>query len=453
DRETMPNLARLLDKAIVYHNHYASANFTTPGTASILTGKYPWSHKATYGTGVIDLATSDQNIFHILKDDYFQVAYTHNAWADYLIKQQKKNLDQYIYRSELFLDDDLIIDRLLTNDYDIANGVEAISLFDNIHVFQSSLILQRIHLALRKNTFEFWDALFPRGLPEMGNSKMRFVLEDGIDWLVENLQKLPSPYLGYFHYLPPHDPYNTRVEFVDQFKEDGFHPVEKPVHILSEGYDQQTLDENRQLYDEFILYVDAEIGRLFEQLESQGILDNLWIFLTSDHGEFFERGELHHTTKLLYDPVTHVPLLIFPPNNAQREDIYSPTSAVDLLPTVIQLAGKEIPDWCEGLPLPMKESDKDLDRQVYAFQAAYDLDKTPITKATMMMVKGHYKAMKSVGYPELNGKPLMEVYDLAADPEEMDDLMVSQPKLAHEIAQLLDDKFEEIKQIYDSKKV
>jgi len=35
-RETMPNLARLVERAVVYHNHYAGGSFTTPGTASLL---------------------------------------------------------------------------------------------------------------------------------------------------------------------------------------------------------------------------------------------------------------------------------------------------------------------------------------------------------------------------------------------------------------------------------
>ncbi|MEA3352154.1 MAG: sulfatase-like hydrolase/transferase, partial [Chloroflexota bacterium] len=45
-RDTMPNLAKLAEKAVVYHNHYAAGNFTTPGTASLLTGTLPWSHRA-----------------------------------------------------------------------------------------------------------------------------------------------------------------------------------------------------------------------------------------------------------------------------------------------------------------------------------------------------------------------------------------------------------------------
>ena len=44
-RETTPNINRLAEKAIVYHNHYASGHYTYPSTASFLTGVLPWSHK------------------------------------------------------------------------------------------------------------------------------------------------------------------------------------------------------------------------------------------------------------------------------------------------------------------------------------------------------------------------------------------------------------------------
>lgn len=40
-RETTPHLSRLAERATVYHSHYAAGNYTTPGTASILTGMYP----------------------------------------------------------------------------------------------------------------------------------------------------------------------------------------------------------------------------------------------------------------------------------------------------------------------------------------------------------------------------------------------------------------------------
>src|SRR5688572_11566057 len=45
-RKTTPNLEKLSERAFVYHNHYANGNFTTSGTASLLTGLKPWTHRA-----------------------------------------------------------------------------------------------------------------------------------------------------------------------------------------------------------------------------------------------------------------------------------------------------------------------------------------------------------------------------------------------------------------------
>ncbi len=46
ERQTTPNLERFASRASVYHSHYSGGNFTTPGTATILTGLYPWRHRA-----------------------------------------------------------------------------------------------------------------------------------------------------------------------------------------------------------------------------------------------------------------------------------------------------------------------------------------------------------------------------------------------------------------------
>ena len=45
-RHTTPHLERFAERATVYHAHHASGNFTNPGTASLLTGAYPWKHRS-----------------------------------------------------------------------------------------------------------------------------------------------------------------------------------------------------------------------------------------------------------------------------------------------------------------------------------------------------------------------------------------------------------------------
>src|SRR5262245_3743808 len=52
-RRTTPNLEKFAERASVYHTHFSASNFTTSGTASMLTGLYPWTHRAINYRGMI----------------------------------------------------------------------------------------------------------------------------------------------------------------------------------------------------------------------------------------------------------------------------------------------------------------------------------------------------------------------------------------------------------------
>src|SRR5512143_1657714 len=101
-RETMPNLSRLAERAIVYHNHYAGSSFTTPGTASLLTGTLPWTHRAIRGGGRVADRVVSHNIFAAF-GDYYRQAYSHNSWVEILLRQFQDSLQQLIPRDRLYL--------------------------------------------------------------------------------------------------------------------------------------------------------------------------------------------------------------------------------------------------------------------------------------------------------------------------------------------------------------
>ena len=61
-----------------------------------------------------------------------------------------------------------------------------------------------------------------------------------------------------------------------------------------------------------------------------------------------ERGENGHNTFLLYDSVIHIPLLISAARQTERQDFHSLTSNIDLLQTLLNIAGKDIPSSLEG---------------------------------------------------------------------------------------------------------
>ena len=102
-RQTTPNIDRLAKRAVVYHNHFAAGNFTTPGTASLLTGVLPWTHRALNLNGKVADPYVAKNIFSAFKD-YYRIAYTHNGFANTFLKQFHSDLDELIPRESLYLE-------------------------------------------------------------------------------------------------------------------------------------------------------------------------------------------------------------------------------------------------------------------------------------------------------------------------------------------------------------
>jgi choline-sulfatase len=275
---------------------------------------------------------------------------------------------------------------------------------------------------------------FPRGLPATGNVGSQFILEDAISWVAKRLPVIPRPFLGYFHFLPPHGPYNTSLKFFNHFQGDGFRPLEKPEDIFSRKVPAASLLKQRLEYDEFILYVDEQFGRFFDSLEASGVLEDTWVFLTSDHGELHERGISGHSTYGLYEPVVRVPLLIFQPGRTTGQDVFTPTSAADILPTVMKLAGASAPDWSDGIILPpFAEPRTESQRGVYALQAEKTGMNEKITRASVILVKDRYKLLDYFGYEGSGTGEFLRLFDIQSDPDELNDLAATRPELVKEL--------------------
>ena len=421
DRATTPNINRLAQRAIRYHNHFSGGNWTKPGTASLLTGVLPWTHRALNLNGRVSAPFVEKNIFTAFKD-YYRVAYTHNGFANQLLFQFESVIDELIPRESLFLKTyDALVSSLFRNDEDIASISWIRDMKVNEEGSAYSLFLSHVFETLETRQIENLKPRFPRGIPATSQVNP-YVLETAIDAVTNRLVEIPQPFLGYFHFMPPHHPYRTTVEFFEAFKDDRLKPVEKPPEILARKIiSQPSLERMRTEYDEFILYADSEFGRLFNALETSGVLDNTWLILTSDHGEMFERGIFGHGSKVLYEPVIRIPLLIFKPGRTAGLDVYEPTSAVDVLPTLAHVTGQESPTWSEGRVLPPFAPDSP-DRGVFAVQAIDSDPNAPLTQGSVSLVRENYKLHYYFGYDENNREDIVKLFDIESDPEELTDL-------------------------------
>jgi choline-sulfatase len=442
-RDTTPNLTRLAERAVVYHQHYSTANFTTPGTASLLTGVYPWTHRAFRWSKPMAEALTGRSMFHAIPSHH-TIVYSHNPLVNALFDQFEQALDDYIPLNEMMLTNDGLIQRLFHGDDDVSS----VSWMRTVKESQNggyaySLLLSNFYKGLQSRRTAHLEKFFPRGLPAI-KADNYFVLEQAIDLLSAEVRRAPRPFLAYLHFMPPHYPYRTHGDFMNRFSGDGYRAPAKPFDIFGQPKYHRGLAGARTEYDEYILYVDREFDRFFRMLEETGMLQDTWLILTSDHGEMFERGIARHLGETLFQPVIRVPLLIFEPGRTNRLDIHAATSAVDILPTLMQITGSPVADWTEGVVLPPYGQARTSESSVFAVEATKNDPDEPLARATIAMVKGRYKLTYFMGYRELPGGERLELYNIQDDPEELHDLFESGAGMAAAMLDELKEKLNEV---------
>ena len=124
---------------------------------------------------------------------------------------------------------------------------------------------------------------------------------------------------------------------------------------LWNGLDEPTEEDLAALialYDAGILYTDQRLGEWIELFEAEGVLENGVLVVTSDHGESLGQHGRVPDHGRLFEEGLHVPLVLFrsdAPGGGRR--IERPVHHVDLVPTLLELCGLEIPDYLPGRSL------------------------------------------------------------------------------------------------------
>lgn len=434
-RQTTPNLERFAERSLVYHAHNSAGSFTTPGTSSLLTGTLPWTHRAINFDGLISRQLVERNIFQLLGSEYHRFAYTQNILANYILGQFKPDIDTLL-PPESFS----VFDRIIGTHLGAVPGTYRA--FDDF-LFRdgsppASLLLglaDRIQLHRReaRTTIE----AYPRGLPRAGDYPIFFDLREVYDGVNEVIRSLLSPYFAYIHLWSPHDPYKPSLEFDNYFK-DFWSPPIKPNHRFGDTVRNSRLISKRKNYDEYIANVDAEFGRLIEALTDEGRLQNTIVVVTADHGEMLERGVEGHITRLIYEPIVHIPLLISIPDMQVRRDVFTPTNSIDVLPSLLHLTGLAVPEWIQGQLLPGVGGQEDRARSSFMVDAKDNPAYAPLKAATIALRVDQYKLIYYTGY---ESEDSYELYDLESDYEELNDLYPSLPAVLNPLKEELIEAF------------
>ncbi len=143
------------------------------------------------------------------------------------------------------------------------------------------------------------------------------------------LEDVSDPFFMWLHFFDPHDPsVLPPQEFFLKF-------CPNPTAVSSE-------DRSRALYDAEILYMDQQLGRLFDHLKKTGEYDNTIIVVTNDHGEGLgDHDWWYH--RILYQEQIRMPLIVRLPEGPRGTVVTDTVRSIDIMPTILEEAGVEIP--------------------------------------------------------------------------------------------------------------
>jgi len=176
------------------------------------------------------------------------------------------------------------------------------------------------------------------------NSKRADVTAEGVE-LIETAHGRGEPLFLFLNYMEAHAPYTPPV---------GQAELQAAVDALNykgQAPDPKQLRQWVEAYDRGIAQVERQIGIVVAKLQTLGIYDNTLLIVTSDHGEAFgENGLMEHPVSV-YQNQIHVPLVIKYPRQTTSSTVTEAVSGVDLLPTILEIAGVAVQPSVDGVSL------------------------------------------------------------------------------------------------------
>jgi arylsulfatase A-like enzyme len=255
----------------------------------------------------------------------------------------------------------------------------------------------------------------------MKSAKERAGKIDDADTMTEAIKWIDSvglsaPFLAYLNLQSPHTPYVRPPSFPPRF---GSGHVSFPIRFG--GYPIDSVQAVRDMYDNSLAYVDAQLGRLVAALKSSGRWESTVIVVTADHGEaFFEHGFAAHGNKL-YREVTHIPMVIRVPGRLPARDSLAAAS-IDLVPTIVGLLGLPPHPAFQGLDLA--------DTALRKRRPVYSLSQTALADEVAVEENGwclHYDLRHSEQH----------LFDLRNDPDERIDVSSANEARRNRMADLV----------------
>lgn len=404
-REVTPNLNRLSEQSVVFKRAYNACPLCVPARTALATGKYPTAN----GVVVNDwkgVSSGDHKPLHqYLLERGYNVGH---VGVDHikLTPALKDRMQFGIWESEITY-----------GEYAASRGINAAR---NPGELTEVLEEVRDGRCERKKYSNTLASVWPFGIEYF---KDYYFCEKSLEFI---RKKHETPFALFTYFWAPHPPLRVPEPYASlydpaqlELPENIGLPAEGEPSARRKGVPAQLaegigVDEWRKVWAAhlgLVTLADALIGRIVKQLEDNGQLENTIIVFTSDHGDSLGQHRMYQKMEM-YEQAVKVPLLIRAPG-IEPHRISSPVSHLDIVPTLLELAGIGQEDRLDGLSLveTMRHGVENRDRKVFC-QYSGNPDLGCIRRA---VISSRFKYI-------YDGTDERELYDLEEDRLEMRNL-------------------------------
>ncbi|PHR95456.1 MAG: hypothetical protein COA78_30080 [Blastopirellula sp.] len=401
-----PYLDRLAGKGVLFERCYATSPLCNPSRATTMTGMYEYKTGANFSIGPLDSKDWVELSYPmLLKEAGYRTAFA-GKWGF--------NLD----------------DRNYIDDFDAWGGFDGSQQGSYVTKENSSLVG------------------YSQEHPHVSRALGAF----GADF-IEASAKTGKPFCLSISFKTPHLPHKV-IDPLDQGRYKGVTFPRPPSfgqagqdllptqaklgrqYLLRKAWGADQFQDHLRSYYQLISGMDAAIGKILHSLEEAGIEDNTVVIYTSDNG--YHCGEHGLQGKVLpYDSSALIPCIIYDPRSLSKGKHLRNSSVVgniDFAPTILDLAGIEVPAKMDGVSLRPLIDDPSLRVR----------DKMLLIQNWGWMINDHNRGLAVVSedwkyinwcYADENVPPAEELFHLTEDPGEMNNV-ISHPENREMLAKL-----------------
>lgn len=438
-----PNIDALAKRGVKFERAFVNSGVCGPSRMSFYTGRYPSTHGATWNR--VPLSVGEITMGEYLREKNLNL----------VLAGKTHVMPDHEGLARLHLDGGSELGQLLYQ-----GGFEEIDRYDGHHEpgtesgypaylrrhgydsadpWTDFVIAALNEKGEKVSGWHMRNACFPAVVKEE-HSETAYMTNQAMDFMT---QKGDEPWVMHLSYVKPHWPYIAPEPYHNMYTADQCLPVirseeeKENAHPVVAAYREQEESQSfaqdecihtvRPAYQGLITQLDDHLGRLFEHMEKNGLMDNTLIIFTADHGDFLGDHWLGEK-ELFYDTVQQVPLIIMDPrveaNSSRGKSENKMVEAVDILPTILDALSIAIPDHrIEGRSLiPVLQEQTNSWRNTVYSELDYSYRKarllvghSPLNSRAWAIRNEKWYYVYWMDAPE-------QLYDLEADPHQMQDL-------------------------------